>query len=78
MVEDRIKEKIEPEEVDSAYDVMTGGIVFTGEIMNATSKRLAERFPSCCPVVEGLMEIKELKDYQPLQSVKTWELMAAV
>lgn len=77
IVEEAIKERFDPEECDVVYDLMTGGLIFTGEIMNATSTRLAERFPSCCPLVESLMEIKELKDYQPLESVKTWELMAA-
>ena len=78
MVEEVIQGKLTSEETDFTYDVMTGGIVFTGEIMNKTSTHLVKRFPSCCPVVESLMEIKELKDYQPLQSIKTWELMAAV
>ena len=77
MVEEATKEKFDSEESDLAYDVMTGGIVFTGEIMNKASTRLAERFPSSCPLVESLMAMEELKDYQPLQSVKTWELMAA-
>ena len=78
MVEDAINEKFDPQESDLIYDVMTGGIVFTGAIMNATSERLITKYPSCCPLVETLMSMKELKDYQPLQSVKTWELMAAV
>ena len=77
MVEEAINERFDPQESDLIYDVMTGGIVFTGEIMNATSTRLAERFPGGCPLVNTLMEMEELKDYQPLQSVKTWELMAA-
>lgn len=77
MVEEVIQGKLTSEETDFTYDMMTGGIVFNGEIMNKLSTRLAKRFPSCCPLVESLMEIKELKDYQPLQSVKTWELMAA-
>lgn len=78
MVEEAINERFDPQESDLVYDVMTGGIVFTGAIMNATSERLATRYPTSCPLVKTLMEIEELKDYQPLQSVKTWELMAAV
>ena len=77
MVEEAINERFDPQESDLIYDVMTGGIVFTGAMMNATSRRLATRYPKRCPLVNTLMEMEELKDYQPLQSVKTWELMAA-
>lgn len=77
-IEEVIKERLDPEESDLAYDIVTGGIVFTGEIMNGISSRLAQRYPSRCPLVEGLSEIEELKDYEPLKSVETWELMAAV
>ena len=78
LVEDVLKGRLASEEIDFTYDVMTGGVDLTADIMNSVSTRLVAAFPVCCPVVEGLMEMKELKDYQPLESVKTWELMAAV
>ena len=57
---------------------MTGDIVFTGEIMSETSKRLVTRYPTYCPLVESLMKMEELSDYEPLRSVKTWKLAAAL
>ena len=77
IVEEAIKERFEPEECDVVYDLMTGGLIFTGEIMNATSTRLAERFPELLPACRKPDGDKRARDYQIPESVKTWELMAA-
>ena len=78
VIEGAVATKFPPEEIDTIYDLVTGGITLTAEIMNPRSVQLAEKYPNGCPLVEGLLSIDALKDYEPLQTVKSWELIAAI